>query len=126
MNAKEETNSKSLRRLTILEVASKLNFKCTVATKKWLDRKKVKIYKDSKPHYVFEIDVDCEIDKTRIKDLRVKYPNKWVELYREIAKDISVFSMVVLSLKGDLSIKPTTKVPLTTEDDNKLFKKLLE
>ena len=125
MSTNNETNTKSLGLLTILEVAKKLKLSNFDATKRWLEKKGIKIYKETKTHLVYEIDVDVEIDKNKVKDLRIKYPNNWEQLYKRIAKDDSVYEMVVFILNGETVSRPTTKLKLTTEADKDLYKKLI-
>jgi len=125
LSTNNETNTKSLTILSILEVADKLKLKDFDATKRWLEKKGIAIYKETKTHFVYEIDVDVEIDKTRVKDLQNKYPNNWEELYKKIAKDDSVYEMVVYSLVGESVARPTTKLKLTNQDDKELYKKLI-
>jgi len=117
------SNSKSLSLLTIPEVALKIKFKDFDATKKWLQQKNITILRDRKPYMVYEIDVDCEIDKGYVKDLRRKYPNDWEEIYKKIAKDDSVYEMVVLSLSGEVRSKPMTKIRPSNVTEHALLKK---
>lgn len=119
-------NSKSLTVLTIQEVAQKIKKKDIDATRKWLDERNITIYKDSKPHYVYEIDIDCEMDKPYVRNLRNKHPNNWEEIYKKVAKDNSVYELVVLSLSGEISTRPTTKLKITRSDDVKLYKQLMK
>jgi hypothetical protein len=125
LSTNNETNTKSLGLLTILEVAKKLKLSNFDASKRWLEKKGIKIYKETKTHLVYEIDVDVEIDKNKVKDLRIKYPNNWEQLYKKIAKDDSVYEMVVFILNGETVSRPTTKLKLTTEADKDLYKKLI-
>jgi hypothetical protein len=125
LSTNNETNTKSLGLLTILEVAKKLKLNNFDASKRWLEKKGIKIYKETKTHLVYEIDVDVEIDKNKVKDLRIKYPNNWEQLYKKIAKDDSVYEMVVFILNGETVSRPTTKLKLTTEADKDLYKKLI-
>ncbi|MBP6755787.1 MAG: hypothetical protein KA210_06540 [Bacteroidia bacterium] len=125
MSINNETNNKSLGLLTILEVGKKIKLSDFDAIKRWLDKKGITIYKETKVHFVYEIDVDVEIDKIRVKDLKAKNPNNWQELYRMIAKDIAVYEMVVFILNGEIVSRPTTKLKLTTDADKDLYKKLI-
>lgn len=115
---------KNLRILTILEVAKKIKTKDNVATKKWLEKKGIRIYTDTKTHYVYEIDVAVEIDKPWVINLVKKFPDKWKEIYKKTAKDNSVYELVLLSLGGELSSLPTTKIKKMNSNDKKLFEKL--
>jgi hypothetical protein len=122
-NYNTTSNSKSLTILTIQEVSLKIKKKDLDATRKWLEKREIPIYKDNKPHYVYEVDVDCEIDKTRVRTLRNKYPNNWEEIYRKIARDNSVYEMVVLSLGGEVCSKPTSKIKLQNDNERELYKR---
>ncbi len=108
-----------------MEVGKKIKLSDFDAIKRWLDKKGITIYKETKVHFVYEIDVDVEIDKIRVKDLKAKNPNNWQELYRMIAKDIAVYEMVVFILNGEIVSRPTTKLKLTTDADKDLYKKLI-
>ncbi len=125
MSTNNETNTKSLGLLTILEVGKKIKLSDFDAIKRWLDKKGITIYKETKVHFVYEIDVDVEIDKIRVKDLKAKNPNNWQELYKMIAKDNAVYEMVVYDLAGVTVTRPTTKIKLTSEADKDLYKKLI-
>ena len=117
------TSSNSLAILTISDVGPKIKKKDTEAIKKWLEKKNITIYKETKTHFVYEIDVDCEIDKIRVRDLRNKYPNNWKEIYKKITKDNSVYEMVVLSLGGEFIDKPMTKIKTRNAVEDALFKR---
>jgi hypothetical protein len=125
LSTNNETNTKSLGLLTILEVGKKIKLSDFDAIKRWLDKKGITIYKETKVHFVYEIDVDVEIDKIRVKDLKAKNPNNWQELYKMIAKDNAVYEMVVYDLAGVTVTRPTTKIKLTSEADKDLYKKLI-
>lgn len=121
---KSINEEKNLRILTITEVAERIKAKDSIATKKWLERRGIKIYTDTKTHYVYEIDVAVEIDKPWVINLINKYPENWKEVYRKVVKDNVVYEMVLLSLGEDLSYLPTTKIKSLNDNDKKLFKKL--
>ena len=125
MSTNNEKNTKSLGLLTILEVGKKIKLSDFEAIKRWLEKKGIIIYKETKVHFVYEIDVDVEIDKIRVKDLKAKNPNNWQELYKMIAKDNAVYEMVVFILNGETVSRPTTKLKMTTEADKDLYKKLI-
>ena len=65
------------------------------------------------------------MDKNWVKGLKNKYPNEWQSVYRKIAKDNSVYEMVVLSLCGDAVTKPIAKIKLTNSDDKNLYNQLI-
>lgn len=115
---------KSLNILSLIEVAEIIKTKDNTATRKWLEKKGIKIYKDTKAHYVYEIDVAVEIDKPWVVNLINKYPEKWKDIYKKTVKDNAVYEMVLLSLGEDLSHLPTTKIKSLNGNDKKLFEKL--
>jgi hypothetical protein len=117
------TSSNSLTILTISDVGSKIKKKDVEAIKKWLAKKNITIYKETKTHFVYEIDVDCEIDKTRVRDLRNKYPNDWEKVYKKIAKNDAVYEMVVLSLGGELCVNPKSRIRLKDDKEYGLLKR---
>lgn len=109
--------------LTIAEVGDKINLKDEDAIKKWLISKDISIHKTGKFRFVYEIDVDCAIDKIRVLELRKQYPDDWIGLYKRISKDSAVYEMVVHNLQGEISTKPTTKVKPNNKTENELYKK---
>ncbi len=118
------SEAKNLEILSISEVAERLKKKDNTATKKWLERRGVRIYAESKSHYVYEIDLAVELDKPWVRSLIHKYPDNWKDIYRGIAKDKSVCDLVLLSLGEEINYLPKTKVKKMDENDKKLFKKL--
>ncbi|SDG81484.1 hypothetical protein SAMN04488062_102245 [Flavobacterium omnivorum] len=116
-------NSKSLSTLTIQDVGVKIKITDSEAIKRWLKNKNIQIHKFPKGNYVYQVDVDCEIDKPFVKDLRNKYPNNWKEIYKKIAKDHSVYEMVVLSLGAEFFDKPLTKIKTINPIEDALFKR---
>lgn len=115
---------KSLNILSLIEVAEIIKTKDNTATRKWLEKKGVKVYKETKTHFVYEIDVAVEIDKPWVINLMNRYPEKWKDIYKKTVKDNAVYEMVLLSLDEDLGYLPTTKIKSLNESDKKLFKKL--
>ncbi len=116
--------AKNLEILSISEVAKRLNKKDNTATKKWLIKRGVRIYAESKSHYVYEIDLAVELDKPWVRSLVHKYPDSWKDIYKAVAKDKSVYDLVLMSLGEEINYLPKTKVKKLDENDKKLFKKL--
>jgi hypothetical protein len=120
-----EFNIGSLSTLSLNEVGVIIQMKDIEGVKRWLNSNDVKVYKRSKFNYVYKIDVECEIDKVRVRDLRKSFPNEWEMRYRIIAKDDAVYKMVVLSLGGELNYMATSKVERESVGDEQLYKKLM-
>jgi hypothetical protein len=113
----------SLNILTISEVASKIKLKDIETTKKWLRNKNITIHKDCKQLFVYEIDVDTEIDKIKVLDLQKKFPNSWQEIYRKITDDFSVYEMVIHSLGLDVLSNPSTRLKPVNKKEHELYNK---
>lgn len=109
--------------LNFAQIGEKINLKDYDAIKKWLISKDISIHKIGRFQFVYEIDVDCAIDTVKVLELKKRYPNDWVELYKRISVDKAVYELVVHNLKGSISTKPTTKVKPVSESDYELYKK---
>lgn len=116
-------NSKSLSTLTIQDVGVKIKITDGEAIKRWLKNKNIQIHKFPKGNYVYQVDVDCEIDKPFVKDLQRRFPNDWAQVYKKIAKDTAVYEMVVFSLSGEFIEKPMAKIKTRNAEEKALFKK---
>jgi hypothetical protein len=116
-------NTGSLPTLTLLEVGPIIKLKDIAAIKGWLKKHNVQIHKYSKVNYVYQIEVDVEIDKVYARNLRVKFPNNWQEIYKKVSKDCSVYDMVVISLGGETYGKANSKVQLRNKKEEDLFKR---
>lgn len=112
-----------LNTFTIAQVGKKIKLIDDNAIKKWLIANNISIHKRGRSSFVYEIDVDCAIDKIKVLELKKQYPNDWVELYKKISNDSAVCEMVVRSLQGEIRAKPTTKVKPINKSENELYKK---
>lgn len=109
--------------LNFAQVGEKINLKDNDAIKKWLLCKGISIHKIGRFSFVYEIDVDCAIDTVKVLELKIQYPNDWVELYKRISVDNAVYELVIHNLKGSIGTKPTTKVKPVSKSDYELYKK---
>lgn len=114
-------STRSLDTLTLVEVGKRLNLIDMEAIKRWLSKKNIRIYKFPKQNYVYQIDLDCEIDKIRVTDLRKQFPDNWEEVYKKIAKDNAVYEMVVISLGGQVFEKIKSKITVKNKKEEDLF-----
>lgn len=114
-------SKRSLDTLTLVEVGKRLNLIDIEAIKRWLNKNKIRIYKFPKQNYVYQIDLDCEIDKVRVIDLRKQFPDNWEEVYKKIAKDNAVYEMVVISLGGQVFEKIKSKITVKNKKEEDLF-----
>ena len=81
-NETKNTQIKGLNFLTIKEVASKIKLLDESATLRWLYKNNINIYKISKKNVVYQLEVDCAIEKPFAKYLKKLFPNNWESTYR--------------------------------------------
>ncbi len=118
--------SRSLDTLTIPQVAEKINVKDIETAKKWLVERGIKIHKFTKTPFVYQIEVDSQIDKPFVQQLRNKYPDKWKDRYRDVVKDLSVYNLTITLLEDEISPVPAARATMINKKDEKRYKDLLE
>jgi hypothetical protein len=118
--------SRSLDTLTIPQVAEKINVKDIETAKKWLVEQGIKIHKFTKTPFVYQIEVDSQIDKPFVQQLRNKYPDKWKDRYRDVVKDLSVYNLTITLLEDEISPVPAARSIRINKKDEKRYKDLLE
>ena len=118
--------SRSLDTLTIQQVAEKINVKDIETAKKWLVEWGIKIHKFTKTPFVYQIEVDSQIDKPFVQQLRNKYPDKWKDRYRDVVKDLSVYNLTITLLEDEISPVPAARATRINKKDEKRYKDLLE
>jgi deoxyribodipyrimidine photolyase len=123
----EEFNniSRSLDTLTLAQVAEKINVKDNESAKKWLKEKGIKLHRFLNSTFVYQIEVDSEIDKPFVQQLRNKYPDKWKDRYRDVVKDLSVYHLTITLLEDEISPIPRVKSSMINKKDEIRYKKLL-
>jgi hypothetical protein len=120
-----ELKTNSLDTLTIPQVVHKINVKDNDTAKKWLSDRNIPIYKWSSQPFVYQIEVDCEIDKPYVMTLRNKHPQQWKEIYRSVVKDMAVYNLQLIQLNQQPTPTPTTSVKPLDKNDEKIYKDLL-
>lgn len=118
--------SMSLDTLTLPQVAEKINVKDIQTAKKWLVERGIKIHKFTRTPFVYQIEVDSQIDKPFVQQLRNKYPNKWKDRYRDVVKDLSVYNLTITLLEDEISPVPAARSTRINKKDEKRYKDLLE
>ena len=118
--------SRSLDTLTLPQVAEKINVKDIETAKKWLVEQGIKIHKFTKTPFVYQIEVDSQIDKPFVQQLRNKYPDKWKDRYRDVVKDLSVYNLTITLLEDEISPVPAARATMINKKDEKRYKDLLE
>lgn len=112
--------------IPIHQVSQMMSFKSINTTMKWLQYNSVKIHRISNKKYVFEIDILSEIDKLQVKELKKRFPNKWIEMYRTIATNPKVCELVLLQISDEpIRNIAFTKVKVKNKKEEDLLKQLL-
>jgi hypothetical protein len=117
--------SRSLDTLTLAQVAEKINVKDIESARKWLKEKGIKLHRFLNSTFVYQIEVDSEIDKPFVQELRNKYPDKWKDRYRDVVKDLSVYHLTITLLEDEISPIPRVKSSRINKKDEIRYKKLL-
>ena len=117
--------SRSLDILTLAQVAEKINVKDVESAKKWLKETGIKLHRFLNSTFVYQIEVDSEIDKPFVQQLRIKYPDKWKERYRDVVKDLSLYNLTVTLLEDEISPIPRIKSSNINKKDEERYKRLL-
>jgi len=112
--------------IPVHQVSEMMSFKSINTTMKWLENNNVKIHRIANKKYVFEIEVLSEIDKLQVKELKRRFPDRWVEMYRTIASNPKVCELVLLQI-GDEPVQNTgyTMVKVKNKKEEDLLKQLL-
>jgi deoxyribodipyrimidine photolyase len=123
----EEFNkiSKGLDTLTLAQVAERINVKNIETAKKWLMINGIKIHKFINSLFVYQIEVDSQIDKPYVQQLRNKYPDKWKDRYKDVVKDLSVYNLTITLLEDEISPIPRVKSSNINKKDEERYKRLL-
>jgi len=123
----EEFNniSKGLDTLTLAQVAERINVKNIETAKKWLIANGIKIHRFINGLFVYQIEVDSQIDKAYVQQLRNKYPDKWKDRYRDVVKDLSVYNLTITLLEDEISPIPRVKSSNINKKDEERYKRLL-
>jgi len=123
----EEFNniSKGLDTLTLAQVAERINVKNIETAKKWLITNGIKIHRFINSLFVYQIEVDSQIDKPYVQQLRNKYPDKWKDRYRDVVKDLSVYNLTITLLEDEISPIPRVKSSNINKKDEERYKRLL-
>ena len=87
--------------------------------------KGIKIHRFLNNSFVYQIEVDSQIDKPYVQQLRNKYPDKWKDRYRDVVKDLSVYNLTITLLEDDISPIPRVKSSRINKKDEQRYKKLL-
>ena len=116
---------KSLDTLTLEQVTERIHASNEKSTRKWLHEHGIQVYRHARVSFVYQIEVDSEIDKPFVISLRNKYPDKWKERYRDIVKDISVYNHTISTIEDSPTPIPSVRARRVNKKDQERYKRLV-
>lgn len=116
---------KSLDTLTLEQVSEKIHSTNERTTRRWLEECGIKVYRFARKSFVYQVEVESEIDKPFVLHLRNQYPDKWKERYRDIVKDLAVYNLLVSKIEDNPTPIPTVRAKRINKKDEERYKKLL-
>lgn len=116
---------KSLDTLTLEQVTERIHSTNERATRKWLKECGIKVYRFARKSFVYQIEVESEIDKQFALNLRTKFPDKWKERYRNVVKDLIVYDLVVSRIDDTPTPTPSIRARRINKKDEDRYKRLL-
>lgn len=125
MNDDDFRKSKSLEILPLAEVSEILGYKDDKTTRKWLKKMGIQVHLLAKKSFVYQIELDYELDKPYVLDLKRKHPLKWKEKYKCVVKDPDLYNLMIFEVDHLTDFTPTTKVSVRNDSDKKLYNSLL-
>jgi hypothetical protein len=117
--------SKSLDTLTLSQVAEVTHTSNEKSTRKWLKERDIKVYRHARVSFVYQIEVDSEIDKPFVINLRNKFPDKWKEHYRAVVKDLAVYNLTISMIEDTPTPIPSVRARRINKKDEDRYKRIL-
>jgi hypothetical protein len=116
---------KSLDTLTLEQVSERIHCTSEGSARNWLKSCGIKVYRFARKSFVYQIEVESEIDKPFVIQLRHKFPDKWKERYRDVVKDIAVYNLLVSKMEDTPTPTPSVRARRINKKDEDRYKKLL-
>ena len=116
---------KSLDTLTLEQVAERIHASNLKSTRKWLKERGIQVYRHARVSFVYQIELDSEIDKPFVINLRNNYPDKWKERYRYVVKDLAVYNLLISKIEDTPTPIPTVRARRINKKDEERYKRLL-
>ena len=116
---------KSLDTLTLEQVAERIHAANEKSTRKWLKDCSINVYRFSRKSFVYQIEVESEVDKPFVISLRNKFPDKWKEKYRDVVKDLAVYNLNISTIEETPTPTPTVRARRINKKDEDRYKRLL-
>jgi hypothetical protein len=116
---------KSLDTLTLEQVAERIHATNEKSTRKWLKDCSINVYRFSRKSFVYQIEVESEVDKPFVISLRNKFPDKWKERYRDLVKDLAVYNLTISTIEETPTPTPSVRARRINKKDENRYKRLL-
>lgn len=116
---------KSLDTLTLEQVSERIHSTNERTTRRWLEECGIKVYRFARRSFVYQVEVESEIDKPFVLHLRNHHPDKWKERYRDVVKDLAVFNLLVSKIEDTPTLTPTVRARSINKKDEDWYKKLI-
>jgi hypothetical protein len=116
---------KSLDTLTLEQVSEKIHSTNERTTRRWLEECGIKVYRFARKSFVYQVEVESEIDKPFVLHLRNQHPDKWKERYRDIVKDLAVYNLLVSKIEDNPTPIPSVRARRINKKDEERYKRLL-
>ena len=116
---------KSLDTLTLEQVSEKIHSTNERTTRRWLEECGIKVYRFARKSFVYQVEVESEIDKPFVLHLRNQHPDKWKERYRDVVKDLAVYNLLVSKIEDTPTLTPIVRAKRINKKDEERYKKLL-
>ena len=117
--------SKSLDTLTLEQVSERIHSTNERTTRRWLEECGIKVYRFARRSFVYQVEVESEIDKPFVLHLRNHHPDKWKERYRDVVKDLAVYNLLVSKIEDTPTPTPNVRASRINKKDEDWYKKLI-
>jgi len=74
-----------------------------------LKKEESRIYRHARVSFAYQVEVDSEIDKPFVINLRNRFPDKWKERYRDVVKNLSVYNLTVSMIEDTPTPIPSVR-----------------
>ena len=117
-------NTNEMKVMTLKQVGAEIYTSNLKSIRKWLDKNNITVHKLSSKTFVYKIDFNLQLYKPLVKNLRIKHPNNWKEMFKVIANDDVLYNLMMIEMEQEVVMKPLTWVTTRNESDEKLLKAL--
>ena len=116
---------KSLDTLTLEQVSERIHSTNERTTRRWLEECGIKVYRFARRSFVYQVEVESEIDKPFVLHLRNNHPDNWKERYRDVVKDLGVYNLLLSKIEDTPTPTPNVRARSINKKDEDWYKKLI-